>query len=358
MVMVSLADVHCSEETDEVGSDEPYVLVTAVNLRSSVNVAGFPVPLPSCEVVRYGPFNDTDEGDTPRAGFAPFWAGAFGAPDDAIFIVSLMENDDGDPEALRGIVKGAATSSLFAGLNQPRPQKVAALLRDVNSAMGVPTGAPNFDDKVGGPQELAFTPDELGKARAGQLVSKSMPFSGDGGRYTVRFEASPDIFGAIRDRWIALGASASPVGVPLSGEAPTFDGTGRAQVFSAGTISWHPTIGAHAVWGAIGGRWLAIGRERFGYPVNDESPAAAGGRFNDFRAVHLPGQPMASIYWTAGTGAHEVYGAIRDMWLRNGGAGGRLGYPLDAEHDNAGGRRQTFQHGSIFWTPQHGAVIQ
>src|SRR5690606_31020937 len=63
MIEAYLRNIHCHEETDEVGADEPYVLVTAVNLASSVNIAGFPVPLPDFDVVRYG-FDDVDEGET------------------------------------------------------------------------------------------------------------------------------------------------------------------------------------------------------------------------------------------------------------------------------------------------------
>ena len=63
MSQIYLHSIHCHEETDEVGADEPYVLVTAVNLASSVEVAGFPVPLPAYEVVRYG-FSDVDDEET------------------------------------------------------------------------------------------------------------------------------------------------------------------------------------------------------------------------------------------------------------------------------------------------------
>ena len=41
MSSIYLKTLTCNEETNEVGSDEPYVLVTSVNLASSVVVAGF-----------------------------------------------------------------------------------------------------------------------------------------------------------------------------------------------------------------------------------------------------------------------------------------------------------------------------
>ncbi len=110
-------------------------------------------------------------------------------PDKAIFIVSLMENDDGDTEALRGVVKGVVGGSVLGSISLDRAGKVAALINDVNSAMGTPTGAPNFDEKIGAPQELRFSPEELAQAEAGQTVSQSLAFAGDGGHYTLTFQA-------------------------------------------------------------------------------------------------------------------------------------------------------------------------
>ena len=102
-----------------------------------------------------------------------------------------MENDNGDPEALRGIVKGIVGGSVLGSLSLDRAQKVTALIRDVNSAMGTPTGGPNFDDKIGGPQELRFSLKELIQAESGQIVSKlSIRSKGDGGRYTLIFKAA------------------------------------------------------------------------------------------------------------------------------------------------------------------------
>jgi uncharacterized protein with LGFP repeats len=45
-----------------------------------------------------------------------------------------------------------------------------------------------------------------------------------------------------------------------------------------------------------------------GYPTTDELSTPDGiGRYNHF-------DKAGSIYWTPGTGAHEVYGAIRQRW--------------------------------------------
>jgi len=368
MSSIYLKTLTCNEETNEVGSDEPYVLVTSVNLASSVVVAGFPVPIPSFDVFLYGPYSDVDSGDWRGTGEAgqSFWGVNGGSstitdPNTAIFLVSVMENDDGQPQALRSIVKGAAGGSVLSTLSATRDNKVAALIRDVGGATGTPTGGPNFDDQVGPTQELLFTADQLVAAEQGIPARQSLWTRGDGGMYTMLFEAVNDfgVYGAIRDKWEQLNFAAGPLGRPTSDEVPTFDGAGRARSFGGGFISWHPEIGAFAVWGAIGQRWAQIGREQFGYPVTDETPTAdEHGRFNTFRAMQLDGHPESSIYWSPETGAHEVYGAIRDKWADTHWEQGPLGYPTAPEEDAPGGRQQLFQHGTIYWSPGGGAVVR
>ena len=96
-----------------------------------------------------------------------------------------------------------------------------------------------------------------------------------------------DVIGAIREKWLKLGGEGF-FGHAIDIERPTFDGVGRAQQFSGGgIISWHPAIGAFAVWGQIGAKWVALGREKYGYPITDELTCADGrGRLNHFRSMH------------------------------------------------------------------------
>ena len=185
----------------ELGSDKPYVLVTAVDLASTVSVAGFPVPIPAFEVTLYGPFGDVDTGesfDAPGAVLS-FWgirgnSTPLTDPNAAVFLVAILENDDGNPKALRGIVKGEVGSSVLATMgSNDRNVKLAALVRDMDSALGTPTGGPNFDDRIGGVQELRFTQEELSTAESGQTVSKILTFVGDGAEYELIFDAAvPD----------------------------------------------------------------------------------------------------------------------------------------------------------------------
>jgi hypothetical protein len=170
---------------------------------------------------------------------------------------------------------------------------------------------------------------------------------------------TPEAISQIGEKWATVGKEGGPLGGPIGHEVPTFDGVGRWQQFKSGMISWHPETGAHIVWGKIGERWIEIGRERFGYPITDEVWTADGrGRSNEFRAVQLAGKPVASIYWSPETGAHEVFGAIRDKWMQLGAERSSLGYPISAEYEEGEARIQRFERGSLFWTPRSGAVIR
>ena len=168
------------------------------------------------------------------------------------------------------------------------------------------------------------------------------------------------VIGAIGDKWRAMGAGNSPLKQPVANEQPTFDGVGRWQQFQGGIISWHPSTGAHVVWGLIGELWIRLGREQFGYPITDELPTGnRRGLYNHFRALQFPNHPESSIFWSEANGAHAVYGAIRDRWARLGWERSRLGFPISDEQaaPDAGPnyRRVKFEYGFILWSPRTGA---
>jgi hypothetical protein len=74
-----------------------------------------------------------------------------------------------------------------------------------------------------------------------------------------------------------------------------------------------------------------MGTSECGFPVTNESPTADGaGRYTRFRAVHLPGKPVASIYYSDNWGAKAIYGAIRDEWLEVGGVDSSYSAPARA----------------------------
>ncbi len=158
VINIYLSHIHCDEETDEVGNDEPYVLVVAVALTPSITGVSVQAPIAS-DVIVY-PFRGMHTDGRAAFGiFESFWGiGGIPSPlvnpNDAIFIVAMMENDDGDPQLARGFVDAAVNASLIESLALARPAKVTALIHDVESARRIPTGFPNFDDAIGTPQEL------------------------------------------------------------------------------------------------------------------------------------------------------------------------------------------------------------
>lgn len=82
-----------------------------------------------------------------------------------------------------------------------------------------------------------------------------------------------EVHGAIREKYLALGAEASILGYPRTDETGTPDGIGRFNHFQAGSIYWTPGTWAHEVHGLIRDRWASLGWERnpqLGYPITDE----------------------------------------------------------------------------------------
>ena len=182
-------------------------------------------------------------------------------------------------------------------------------------------------------------------------------FTNNASIYWTQNTGAHAIGGAIRDTWSALGWEAGPLAYPTTDESVTPDGVGRYNHFTGsggGSVYWTPSTGAHAIYGAIRARWSALGWETgpLGYPTTNESVTPDGvGRYN-----HFTGSGGGSIYWTPGTGAHAIYGAIRGQWSVMGWETSWLGYPTSDEYAVAGGRRSDFQGGYIVWTPATGAV--
>ena len=79
-----------------------------------------------------------------------------------------------------------------------------------------------------------------------------------------------------------------------------------------------------------------------GVPTSDEQPGPRGGRYSTFSG--------GAIYWSPTTGAHAIWGRIRDAWERSGGPAGPVGYPTSDEQIVSGGWEQRFQYGTITWT--------
>ncbi|MGW4715695.1 LGFP repeat-containing protein [Nocardia sp. NPDC004260] len=177
-----------------------------------------------------------------------------------------------------------------------------------------------------------------------------------GGRYQA-FERGSSIYwhpdtgarqvgGAIRDKWGNLGYEGGALGYPVAREVATPSKPGSYSVFQNGSIYWSLGTAAHQIGGVIRDKWGSFGWESspLGFPITDESPARAGnGRYNLFGG--------GAIYYAPRTGAHVVWGSIREHWEAAGGEAGRYGYPTSDEYDFENGKAQDFEGGRLTWTP-------
>ena len=290
---------------------------------------------------------------------------------------------DGSTARTRQVVVGAGGRSMAATYLTPIDQRYAAepglravLGRPVGAEQGGPTL--RWRDYAGG--RLYWTPatgvravtgaikdtylkqgghvvlgvpttDELGTPDG---VGRFNHFSTGSSIYWTPRTGAHSVGGAIRQRWAALGWERSPLGYPTTSELLTPDGVGRYNHFSkAGSVYWTPGTGAQAVGGAIRERWAALGWERgpLGYPTTSERGSPDGvGRYNHFSKA-------GSVYWTPGTGAHGVWGAIRQRWAVLGWERSYLGYPRSSEYAVPGGVRNDFQRGTVTWTARTGQAV-
>lgn len=156
--------------------------------------------------------------------------------------------------------------------------------------------------------------------------------------------------GLIRQRWYDLGYETSPLRYPTSRELPARK-PGRFNRFEGGNI-YHRNgdSAAHNIWGQILSKWGSLDHEngRLGFPMSDEFVTK-----NDGRGQHFEG---GELYWSQSSGAHPVWGDIRQQWVNANYENGLYGYPVGDEvnggntADNASGfegRCQEFQGGVL-----------
>lgn len=96
--------------------------------------------------------------------------------------------------------------------------------------------------------------------------------------------------------------------------------------------------------GEVYTKYVAVGGENspLGAPEEPQEAGPNGGEYQDFEG--------GTIYWSPDSGAHIVWGDIREAWEAAGGANGSLGYPVSDETDLPGGGKQSeFTGGTITW---------
>ncbi len=137
------------------------------------------------------------------------------------------------------------------------------------------------------------------------------------------------------------GAGATTTGEGM--ETTTGMGTtsGTAAAGESTTIS--TPDGDITVSGEVYKKYVAVGgaTSPLGVPEEAQESGPNGGEYQDFEG--------GTIYWSSDSGAHIVWGEIREAWEENGGANGTLGYPTSDEKDIPGGKQSDFTGGTITW---------
>ncbi|WP_091765807.1 hypothetical protein [Blastococcus aurantiacus] len=176
-----------------------------------------------------------------------------------------------------------------------------------------------------------------------------------GAMYRSSSTGAQPVLGSVRKKWASTQWETGYLGYPTSAEKCGLTADGCYQVFQGGRIYWSSASGAHVmVSGPVWNAWKRQGYEKsaLGYPTGEQICGLRdGGCFQDFR--------NGAMYWTPGTGARPVVGAIRTKWASTKWETGALGYPISAE---ACGRvdegcYQRFEGGSIYWSRASGAHI-
>lgn len=154
--------------------------------------------------------------------------------------------------------------------------------------------------------------------------------------------------GGIAGEHNRLQGAAGRLGFPLSSE--TSELGYAVQNFERGKIYWTPEVGANAVFGAIYQQHEAQGGAQgfFGLPRTSEIALSSGVR-QEFDSV--------TAYWRSETGVGYVFGGIRSAYHAEGGASGYLGFPIAGEVTQDSWARQSFEHGSAYWSAETSTVF-
>jgi uncharacterized protein with LGFP repeats len=198
--------------------------------------------------------------------------------------------------------------------------------------------------KVGGPAGVLGFPVSRDEAGTGDGIGRSARFQ-RGFIHSSPATGVHETHGGIGQRYSQIGFESGPLGYPTGDEVRRPDGIGFSNSFQRGYLFWSPTGGGHEVYGAVLDRWRALGFEAgpLGYPIT--SPAATADTIGVYQHFQ-----QGAVLWSPTTGAHEVRGAIRDRYNTLNWERGPLGYPTSDERTVAPGVVQTdFEHGSISW---------
>ncbi|WP_408929900.1 LGFP repeat-containing protein [Corynebacterium axilliensis] len=203
------------------------------------------------------------------------------------------------------------------------------------------------------PADVDKSEADKAEIREAQLADPDTPTlnarPGCGVYWPLEFE----VCGLIKEKYDSIGGPKSFLNLPKSNELTNPDGVGKRSEFVNGYIYWHPKTGAHTVSLPVSLVWERHGWEKgfLGYPTTSDIPQGNAWYKQDFQGGHVYTHNFLP------PSQASIQGAIYDKWQSMGAQNSELGYPISDELTTPDGigRYNVFEHGMIYWTPQHGA---
>lgn len=160
------------------------------------------------------------------------------------------------------------------------------------------------------------------------------------------------VLGVLAHKYVHLGESGSPLGLPTSDTRDTLSSGGRHNLFQHGSIYTSHHTDTHAVWGPVFTYWQSASSagSPLGLPITDtRSNSDGAGQHNDFEG--------GAVYFAPVPGAHAVLQPALVVWDAHQRETGPLGYPTDELTDlpSGLGQTQSFANGAIDLMPDLGA---
>lgn len=209
-VTATVRTISCDIAKREAGKEEPYLIVAAIDMLAALVTMPPPLPpiaKPAVNTFLYGPYLQFKPGTRRDLDADPFWdlnrqARTIATPQDAAFVVALVENDGSSPDAIRGAVNSGIEVAIVNGAQLA----YATLVTNMRSATagaidsaGVAGLDPlhlNADDRIGPAQHLELTQDDLDHLYGFGTLDRTLVFERtknndkvtDRWRVTFRFE--------------------------------------------------------------------------------------------------------------------------------------------------------------------------
>ena len=185
--------ITCHAASKEVGPDEPYLLIAALDLSNAISPTSVGLPPPPIEVVKIGPWGGVNGGEVHYASHLDaadnpaFWdldgdPRPIVEPDDVIFLVAMCENDASSPDAVRGAVRAELLVAQAANTVQDYDGYVSAMRSNMTGTIetarvaGLDPLHLNEDDLFG-VKHLALAGGDLDRLNNFEAVEKSLRFT-------------------------------------------------------------------------------------------------------------------------------------------------------------------------------------